>query len=441
MSAYRSDINTLLFDAFYADEAGVKNELSNTQAQGFKQRKGFTKNRFTSFKSVASVVQETMRDFVAPNLANMANPAFNSGLKYKQTVAPKEIDKDKRDRWDVHVFFSDSVHAMSKQLADEAVWTSPLQVSILYGSELPELARNGLRTFFELQKNLQTLVVVPNREPGTARDDQDRWGVGIDESQLTARFEKYFRRKVPFEVVVLAGFSTGAFGLNLTIVNELVALDAVKRVVFYDCLYAQVGPKTIDALRYLKRHSNQQPLIIAYNTSGGPSANSVVSDTDQRLSLPQTFPLEFNANCIVENIRHSASLRALTCYRLLLQAAADNIIAIPKEIKRAGQIVPIFQKFVEMAKIVPERGSVVSREECYKQVHGSLRQDSVIFDKWATNPSNKKIIDSFAQLCNASDAWGVKSIWDNQLPGWAGVFGSEKHDLLLPEFAWEYLPG
>ncbi|HWJ93838.1 MAG TPA: hypothetical protein VNT33_03895, partial [Telluria sp.] len=63
-----------------------------------------------------------------------------------------------------------------------------------------------------------------------------------------------------------------------------------------------------------------------------------------------------------------------------------------------------------------------------------------LFEDWSA--ANSKVINAFSRkLGTVATAGSFRQLlWGNFLPGWKGGDGEEKHDLLIPEFGWEYLP-
>jgi hypothetical protein len=91
-------------------------------------------------------------------------------------------------------------------------------------------------------------------------------------------------------------------------------------------------------------------------------------------------------------------------------------------------------------KIMPERGDMISDETMYKSMYGSVPGTKEILDRWYD--ANKKVVDDFFRFIvnndGASDT--IISQISKKALGWTVPVGSEIHDLLIPEFGWEYLP-
>ena len=68
------------------------------------------------------------------------------------------------------------------------------------------------------------------------------WAVGITTQQIDALFTAAGLANQKWQVEIIAGYSTGYRGVNGTINNELVPLDKLKTVIFYDALYSGGQP-------------------------------------------------------------------------------------------------------------------------------------------------------------------------------------------------------
>jgi hypothetical protein len=360
-------------------------------------------------------------------LVNRANPNLNIGLKSPQGDAPTDREKDTHV---VKVFFSDSVMSYWQTIRAEKdkAWTQPINFSILYAVQT-ELNRHGIRSWFEKKTNYQAIILVPGIEP--EHEGDKRWGVAIGTEQISSILQKLFEREVPFNIKVLAAFSTGIGGLNQTLLNELVPLNGVERLIIYDCLYETSSGSTAQALAALKSKAGSKLKIVVYKTSE-EKANSFMPDKI-RLSVPTKNPGLISGSGIIENLFQRPEYISLICFRALEGAEKDHVITIPIRLQTA---------FNDLKNVVPARGSIISNGPCFQYVYGSLPQSSsfTLFEDWVRR--NEAALKAFYAFIGAP--WVVETardlLWNNKLPGWAGGLGAEKHDLLIPEFGWEYLP-
>ena len=155
---------------------------------------------------------------------NQLNPRLNP-----DTLAqPETIDR----QWDA----TDQVTCtlfMPTALLKKAAGKQPLDtipVTMLLGRGNEEFGY-GLRYYFQ-RAGTGALLCVSGRE---GADKGGRWNVGIRQKDIEAWFKRRGFKGKP-EVQVLAGYSTG-YGVVQTINNELVPLDKVRRLVFFDCIY------------------------------------------------------------------------------------------------------------------------------------------------------------------------------------------------------------
>jgi hypothetical protein len=439
---YRVTNGALSFDAFYKDEWGVLNSSSNSSDHAT-ERDGFHKNVFTNVITRAGVLREVAQSFSA-SFNNKANPATNTALKDKSNPVPPGHS----DSFPLQCYFSDSVNVYWQSLmgAQSRPWVNPINLTLYFGVGR-EINRHGIRSFFKNQPNMQAFMQIPGME-------KPQFGVAIDDAQIKTALASFFRiDPVPYKIKVLAAFSTGSCGLNQTLLNDLVDLTAVERMVFYDCLYAQQCGNTANALRNLKSKASSKLKIVVYKTS--ECANSFKEKPEDCPDTAKTkcpaFPkgrcLDFNRMSvivdnpglidfqgIISNLFQNRSYIALVVYRALEAAVADGVVSLNSTNLTA---------FNDMAALVASspRGLTISNRVCFKFVHGSLPSTGyTLFEDWAVK--NSKVINAFASKVGSVS---VKDsfrnlLWENFLPGWHGGDGEEKHDLLIPEFGWEYLP-
>jgi hypothetical protein len=279
------------------------------------------------------------------------------------------------------------------------------------------------------------------------------FGVAPDEAQIRSILDTFFGMPVQYRIRVLAAFSTGSSGLNQALLNDLVDVSAVERLVFYDCLYTQQAGDTATAIRTLKGKADSKLKIVVYKTSECANTFKEAADdcAEKRKTKCKAFKkpkcLDFNRMSVlvdnkglidpqgvVANLFQNASYISLIVYRALEGAVADGVISISK----GNQTI-----FDDMAALVAAspRGTVISSKACYQYVHGSLPASGhTLFEDWAT--ANSKVINAFSRKLGEVSINGSfrRLLWTNSLPGWPGGDGEEKHDLLIPEFGWEYLP-
>jgi len=424
---YRLTSSSLVFDAFYCDEFGQINSDTNTSADN-DARKDFHKNKFTSvIPGLANGNVGELSNFTRISLKNQANPAVNSGLIVKQHGCPAAPDLQTTS-----FFFSSSLIAYWHQLqAAKNPWKVPINLTVFFAVGT-ELNRHGLRTFFDSLTNMQAIVLISGIEPpkGSAR-----YGVSTSQADLKDALKSIFGMEVEFTIKVLASFSTGYCGLNICLINNLLEVADVERLVIYDCLYLNgADTNTIAAINLLKTKVNTSRFkLIAYKCTQGGNSFADGTKIELHPSLLSLFP---GKKGLIENLYYNVLYAYLITHRALTSAFDDNVIAFPNA---------TFQKaFNDLKAVVPRRGTMISDLNTYKFVYGQgvSLSGKTIFNDWIK--ANQTLLKEFGKfLGSKKDAQSIRGlIWQNALPGWGGgnSDGEENHDLLIPEFGWEYLP-
>jgi hypothetical protein len=215
------------FDAFYADERNLGVARANhpvksfynvhTQVgtHGYSDAKALTR-RLPFPNPLSDPVQAT----VLPQLFSGIHPTtprtkarFDANATYWLYVPPRLTE------WYAHT-------------SDKKELTA--RVAVFFGVE-PEPNLFGLRSYFS-ETRTPVLVGVPGFESGW--DDVPKaWGVGVSTTIIRRLLDDAGLTDVPFQVEVMAGYSTGYRGLNLTAINKLVDLTHLTRFVYLDAFY------------------------------------------------------------------------------------------------------------------------------------------------------------------------------------------------------------
>ena len=419
---YRSTQGALAFDAYYVDEFGAVNDAANCAADA-SARQGFHKSTFTFTATSNGSVSESHQS-LRWTFTNVADARSNPSLRERSNAVPASAPT----RFGLSAFFSDSVQSYAHEHRDEG-WDTPIELTLFYGVG-HELNRHGLRSFFKHHAGLRGIVLLPGIEP---KKGEPRFGVAIDDRQLAQMLRDHFGKPVPYVVRVLASFSTGSCGLNQTLLNDLLRVRDVRRLVVFDCLYSLNSGNTAEAIKRLKRAAGGDLRIVVYKTSEG--GNSFLAGTS-RLAVVEGNPRLIDSRGIIENLYQNPRYISLVVFRCLDAAVRDGVVAIAPERRRA---------YGDMAALLAStaRGSMISNRTAFDYVHGAVPQSPPYTHFEAWSQGNRKVIDAFsAQLGKVSVGGSLRNLlWGFQLPGWPGGDGEEKHDLLLPEFGWEYLPG
>jgi hypothetical protein len=412
-----------MLDAYCANEMGVKDTSANVDPRHPRTVTLLTKSRFTRVEAKSDGTVREIPESLVKSFPNQANPANNPRLVVKQTNAP--ADEPLENIW---IYVSASTIAYKDKIGT-GPWDTPVKVSVLYAVQY-EMNRHGLRAFFEARPEPSALILVPGIEPRKKGDP--RYGVGIRDVEIAELLRSVLGRDASFEVRVIAAFSTGINGLNQTLLNKLIDISHLERVVIYDCLYTLSSGDTASALR-TARSTNPSVKILVYKcTSGGNSL-----EADNRLSVVAKNPGLIASDAVID-LFYLPAYAALITFRSIEGGLADGSASLT-----AGSALEA--AFKAMATIVPARGTVVSSKRAFKYAFGSatLPTGATYLDDWASTKANLDIIRAFARhLGSVTKAVTIHNlIWENELPGWRGGDGEENHDLLLPDFGWEFLPG
>ncbi|MET7480665.1 hypothetical protein ABZT17_40915 [Streptomyces sp. NPDC005648] len=239
-------------------------------------------------------------------------------------------------------------------------------------------------------------------------------------------------RTVEYRTTVAAAFSTGINGLNQTLLHNLVDVSKLERLVIYDCLYAQSSGDTAAALTLAKSRAGLKLKIVVYECTTGGNSLTTGNELSVAVKNPGLIP-----SAGIVNLFYVPAYTALITFRSLEGGIADGVLTLSSG-------TPLESAFNAMKGITPARGAVVSSAATWRHVFGSgPPAGKVPFETWASDKTNLPVISGFLKfLRSKSKADTVRElIWGNQLPGWPGGDGEENHDLLLPDFGWEYLPG
>jgi hypothetical protein len=416
---YRATDGALEFDAYYIDEWGVVNDDTNTGVDE-DARSGFHKSRFSVVTmSSSGVTEESLT--TSWEVENKADPN-----RFSLTDTSNPIPKTLKDKFEIQLVISTQVNnAWIDRVVNGRRMPGQINVTVFYAVG-HELNRHGLRSFVEQAGNMSVVVLVPGIE------SQPRFGRAIKEADVKDLLKRRFGVDLPFTIRNLACFSTGSCGMNQTLLNELLPLGNVRRLVFYDCLYSLQCGNTAKAIQVAKDRAGEELRIVVYKTSEG--GNSFVHGTAD-LEVVANHKGLIDRRGVIANLYQKPRYISLVIFRALEAAVLDGAVVLDKGLK------PLFSDMRSLLASHP-RGSIVSNKETFDFVHGSgLPQGTVDFDTWSNVKANAKVIDAFYKKVGKVSAKGTfrHALWGNSVPGWPGGDGEDKHDLLLPEFGWEYL--
>jgi hypothetical protein len=167
------------------------------------------------------------------------------------------------------------------------------RVSLFFGVG-PEMSLFRLRPFFSKSTN-SVLVTIPGVEDGWDGVFTP-FGKGIATDMIDQLFTEAGLAGITFSVEVMAGYSTGYRGLNLTIINELVDLTGLTRVIYLDAWYHHDDHPVAASGPYVKKNT-----LWAVDTSlsKSPAAKIVIYAFTHPGGVPRSNPGQTNQN--IEN--------------------------------------------------------------------------------------------------------------------------------------------
>lgn len=425
MAKHKEHPDSRMFDAYFIDEFGVVNDASNTPEPA---RFGLHKNIFTDFITVSGTVAESAKSGSA-TIPNMADPANNPLLKARPGLVHNPVEiHGLSDKYSY--YFSESVITYAEKIkADNSPWEAdkPIKLTLLFAVGT-EMNRSGLRTFFKDNTDMAGIILVPGIEPGSEGSNKGRWGISLTDNDIKALLLNFFFIPAHYEVVILAAYSTGMNGVNQTVLNEILRLDKIKRIIIYDCLYLQSSGKTSDMFKKMK-NINSNVEIIIYWSSVSSDANSLNASKSQLLVLNDAKPVITSTGNVIK-LAGERMYRALVCTRIIQVAEQEGFFVLSSDRLAA---------YKAITAILPDRGKVISDENMYKKIYGSLPSGHISLNDWYL--LNQKVVDEFYKYLDKRPK-GSNSLMEYivkyKIMGWLGA-GAETHDLLLPEFGWEYL--
>jgi len=264
-----------LFDSFYLGNRNVAVAKMTNPRNTFYDRH----NRFVGGAPSDSTVKTASQELSETNPLNDSTvatilPQQFEDLKTKDALVRKHFDEKR-----TYFIFA------SKKVLDAAAKATPkkkglVKVTLFFGVG-PEVNLFGLCDFFASAED-SVLVTVPGVETWKEYG-QIPWGIGITTAMIQTLFDRVPLKNVAFKVHVMAGYSTGYRGVNLTVINKLVDLSALERLVYFDAFYRHndhpLAPKSskysMNGTRWavdtaLAASSAAQVVIYAVTTGGTP---------------------------------------------------------------------------------------------------------------------------------------------------------------------------
>lgn len=219
--------------------------------------------------------------------------------------------------------------------------------------------------------------------------------------------------------VPYAAFSTGYLGLQGSITSALFLLGRLERVIIYDCLYGTLKP----ALDRVKASKGSAHIIAYVVTEGGNSFQKDHAASSDTLALGRIPTWNY------VNLMGNVGFHAVASTRLVNEARLPTVrILDPLPATYETALNGLVTK-------LPQRNLMVSNEALLRKVKGFLPAGDTVLATFAADKANVPGIRDFFRHVNTTR----HCIGRAQLFGWPAPPGEEWHDMLLVEFAWEYL--
>jgi hypothetical protein len=214
-------------DAFYADERKLSVPRSDHPIRSYYNV--HTKADASGYEHAS---WETMRR-KQPNPLN--DPALSTVLpqtfaQVKPSVKATQAIFDEPGKY--WLYAPPKLKAWYDAASDKKELTA--RVAVFFGVG-PEPNLFGLRQFFA-ETGVCVLVGVNGVESGW-KNVPKAWGVGVSTKIIRTLLDDAGLKDLPFQVEVMAGYSTGYRGLNLTAINKLVDLSKLRRFIYLDAFY------------------------------------------------------------------------------------------------------------------------------------------------------------------------------------------------------------
>jgi hypothetical protein len=241
-------------------------------------------------------VPQVIRDSVTATLSlknPLNDPAIATTLTQLinrvNTGAPTPVATPERfnQEDDYHIFIPKK---LATDFANSPAGSKPkARVSLFFGVG-PEMTLFRLREFFADTTN-SVLIGIPGIEQGPGWPGVfTAFGIGISTDMIKQLFVTADLPMIDFSVEVMAGYSTGYRGLNLTIINELVDLSKLSRVIYFDAWYHHDDHPLAPSPSVFRAKNTQWAIGTALGKS--PAAKIVIYAFTHPGGVPRSNPSE-----------------------------------------------------------------------------------------------------------------------------------------------------
>jgi hypothetical protein len=330
----------------------------------------------------------------------------------------------------------------------------PVNLTLFFSAPPNDLSITtlGLKFLFQHLED-SFVIVIPNFEDhGSSGKDPKNAGITskiID--KLIQKVSDNINLKFHLEIKItcLTAYSAGYGGLVQSINNELITIDAVQKIVFYDCLCRtdspklpkgekpplllpdenNTGPDEVDKSHVKSSFNTRRAIIkakqknpnlqvIAYCATSGGSPKYTSGKPSYTVSVDQLIDIRASKG-------YPKYLFALSLTRVLIMARDEGIISMND----------IPQAFIDLHNsIIPARGQIASTSSQQKRSKTGFIPTTNL---QAWGDSRLSLIDkatsSFAKAINLI---GTKNLFYNGYPS-IGNQGGMLHIAQIFEFAWE----
>jgi len=217
----------MTFDAFYTDERNSAPSRASHPVQSFWNLHTEVGTRGYADAKARTLRRRLPNPLSDPALASIL-PQLFAGIS-PTTPRTQAIFDAPVTYW---LYVSPKLVEWYRTATDKRTVTA--RVSVFFGVG-PEPNLFGLRSFFD-DSMTPVLVGVSGFESGW-KDVPKAWGVGISATVIRKLLDDAGLAELPFQVEVMAGYSTGYRGLNLTAINKLLDLTHLTRFIYLDAFY------------------------------------------------------------------------------------------------------------------------------------------------------------------------------------------------------------
>ena len=331
----------------------------------------------------------------------------------------------------------------------------PVNLTLFFSApgDDPSITTLGLKFLFQHLED-SFVVVIPNFEDhGSSGKEPKNAGITnkiIDKLIQEVSDKINLKLHLEIKITCLTAYSAGYGGLVQSINNELITVDALQKIVFYDCLYRTDRPKlpvgekktmllpdenntgpdefdtqghagsAFNTRRAIIKAKQKNPAlqVIAYCATSGGSPKYTSGKPSYTVTVDKLIDIRVSKG-------YPKYLYALSLTRVLIMARNAGIISMND----------IPQAFIDLHNsIIPARGQIASTSSQQKRSKTGFIPTTNLQD-WGD--SRLSLIDkATSSFAKAIDLIGTKSLFYKGYPS-VGNQGGMLHIAQIFEFAWE----